>query len=120
VIPEAAPSVFFDDCTPQDARSATARLVPEALGPRRTPASLTPERFGSVDRVYVETTNDRALRVELQRRMRERLPCREVVAIASGHSPFLSMPAALADILLVWANGAERTANDVPRKEVRR
>jgi pimeloyl-ACP methyl ester carboxylesterase len=101
---EAAPLVFYDDCTPEDARSATARLVPEALAPRRTPAALTEERFGVVPRVYIETTNDRALSLPLQRRMHAALPCREVVAIDSGHSPFLSMPEALARQLLAWGD----------------
>ena len=111
VRPEAAPLVFYDDCSPEDARWATALLVPEALGPRRTPAALTEERFGSVPRVYVETTNDRALTVSLQRRMHSALPCREVVAIASGHSPFLSMPETLAERLLAWATTRPETAD---------
>jgi pimeloyl-ACP methyl ester carboxylesterase len=102
VRPEAAPLVFYDDCSPEDSRWATARLVPEALAPRRTPAVLSRGRFGAVPRVYVETTNDRALAVSLQRRMHAALPCREVATIASGHSPFLSAPAALAELLLTW------------------
>lgn len=109
VRPEAAPLVFYDDCSPEDARWATARLVPEALAPRRTPAVLTEERYGSVPRVYVETTNDRALAVSLQRRMHAALPCREVVALASGHSPFLSMPTTLAERLLGWVEESGTT-----------
>ena len=111
VRPEAAPLVFYDDCSPEDARWATERLVPEALAPRRSPALLTEQRFGSVPRVYVETTNDRALAVSLQRRMHAALPCREVVAIASGHSPFLSIPATLAERLLAWADDTTRKAD---------
>ena len=110
VRPEAAPLVFYDDCTPEDARWAAARLVPEALAPRRTPAVLTEERSGSIPRVYVETTNDRALAVSLQRRMHSALPCREVVSIASGHSPFLSMPETLAERLLAWGDDTTGTA----------
>jgi pimeloyl-ACP methyl ester carboxylesterase len=111
VRPEAAPLVFYDDCSPEDARWATALLVPEALVPRQTHAVLTEERFGSVPRVYVETTNDRALAVSLQRRMHSALPCREVVAIASGHSPFLSMPETLAERLLAWGDDTTEPAD---------
>jgi pimeloyl-ACP methyl ester carboxylesterase len=111
VQPEAARFVFYADCSPEDARWATARLVPEALAPRRTPALLTEERFGSVPRVYVETSNDRALAVSLQHRMHAALPCREVVALASSHSPFLSMPATLAERLLSWADDTTGTAD---------
>jgi pimeloyl-ACP methyl ester carboxylesterase len=109
VLREAAPIVFYDDCSAEDARWATAQLVPEALAPRRTPARLTDERFGSVPRAYVETTNDRALAIGLQRRMHAALPCREVVAIASGHSPFLAVPEILAGRLLALGDdGTER------------
>jgi hypothetical protein len=97
---EVAADVFYDDCPPEVAEDAVARLVPEAVAPRRTPAELTDDRYGRVPRVYVETVNDRALPVALQRRMYAALPCREVVSIASGHSPFLSMPERLADRLL--------------------
>lgn len=111
VRPEAARAVFYGDCSLEDARWATARLVPEALAPRRTPALLTEQRYGSVPRVYVETVNDRALDVSLQHRMHAALPCREVVALASSHSPFLSMPATLAEQLLAWADDPTRTAD---------
>jgi pimeloyl-ACP methyl ester carboxylesterase len=104
VRPEAAPLVFYDDCSPQEAQWATALLVPEALAPRRTPAALTEDRFGGVPRVYVETTNDRALAVALQRRMQAALPCREVARLRSGHSPFLSMPGTLAERLIAWGD----------------
>lgn len=110
VVPEAASAVFYDDCTPRDAARATSLLVPEALGPRRRPAAVTEERFGRVPRVYVETLGDRALDLDLQRRMHGALPCREVVGIPSGHSPFLSMPEALAERLLAWGDGGQATA----------
>lgn len=101
VRPEAAREVFYQDCSPEDAQRATARLVPEALGPRRTPAQLTEERFGRVPRVYVETLEDRALPPSLQRKMYEALPCRAIVSLPSGHSPFLSIPDVLVERLLV-------------------
>jgi hypothetical protein len=67
-------------------------------------ADVTDERFGRVPRVYVEALNDRALAISLQRRMHEALPCREVVSLTSGHSPFLSMPRPLAERLLAWGD----------------
>lgn len=105
---DAARAVFYDDCSAEDAERATGRLVPEALAPRRAPADITAGRFGRVPRVYVETVNDRALVVALQRRMHGSLPCRDVIRLPSGHSPFLSMPEALAERLLAVSdeNGA--------------
>jgi pimeloyl-ACP methyl ester carboxylesterase len=103
VLPEAARETFYQDCSLEDANMATARLVPEALAPRREPASVTEERFGRVPRVYVETMEDRGLQIGLQRRMQAALPCREVISLDSGHSPFLSMPGKLADHLIELA-----------------
>jgi len=100
VRPDAARQAFYGDCSAEDADRATARLVPEALAPRRTPASVSPERFGRVPRVYLETVEDQALPLAVQRRMQAALPCREVVSLASGHSPFLSIPATLAEQLV--------------------
>lgn len=100
VRPDQAREVFYDDCSVEDADRATALLVPEALAPRRTPAEVTEGRFGSVPRDYLETVNDRALPVALQRRMHAALPCRRVVSLESGHSPFFSMPGTLAERLM--------------------
>ena len=96
----AAAEVFYADCSPRDATRAIARLVPEALAPRRTPASLSDAAFGSVRRAYLETLHDRAIPIGLQRSMQADLPCDEVVSLPSGHSPFLSMPYRLAETLL--------------------
>jgi hypothetical protein len=61
---------------------------------------LSDAGFGSVRRAYVETLDDRALSIGLQRQMQADLPCEEVVSLPSGHSPFLSMPGRLAETLL--------------------
>lgn len=95
----AAAEVFYADCSLWDATRAIARLVPEALAPRRTQASLS-DAFGSVRRAYVETLDDRAMPIGLQRSMQADLPCDEVMSLPSGHSPFLSMPDRLAETLL--------------------
>ncbi len=109
VRPDAARDVFYQDCLTEDADRATALLVPEALTPRVTPAELSADRFGRVPRVYMETLNDRALLPELQRRMQAALPCREVVSLESGHSPFLSMPRTLARRFVDVATSIEGT-----------
>lgn len=97
---DVARAVLYPDCSTADASWAIERLVPEALEPRLKPASLSDARFGSVARTYVETIHDRALSITLQREMQAALPCEEVVSLASGHSPFLSMPGELAETLL--------------------
>jgi pimeloyl-ACP methyl ester carboxylesterase len=82
--------LFYGECTEDDARRATAMLVPEPLAPPTTPLRTTSERFGRVPRVYVECLRDRALSLDLQRRMQAALPCARTIALDTDHSPFLS------------------------------
>jgi pimeloyl-ACP methyl ester carboxylesterase len=116
VRPEAAREAFYHDCSEEDADRATANLVPEALEPRLTPMRVSAGRFGSVPRVYVETTEDRALPIAIQRRMHEALPCAAIAPIASGHSPFLSMPDALAEQLVLLSRAYVADEAPAPRR----
>jgi pimeloyl-ACP methyl ester carboxylesterase len=88
--------LFFHDCTPDDQRMATSKLTPQALAPMSTEVVLTPERFGSIQRTYIECTDDRAISIELQRDMHATSGVHEVRSLDASHSPFLSMPDALA------------------------
>jgi pimeloyl-ACP methyl ester carboxylesterase len=116
VRPEAAREAFYHDCSEEDADRATANLVPEALEPRRTPMRVSAGRFGSVPRAYVETTDDRALPLAIQRRMHGALPCAAVAPIASGHSPFLSMPDALVEQLVLLTRAYVADETPAPRR----
>jgi pimeloyl-ACP methyl ester carboxylesterase len=77
-----------------------ARLVAEPHGPRAAPLRLTPERFGSLPRTYVECTQDRTIPIASQRRMQALVPGAHVVTLPADHSPFFSMPDRLADALI--------------------
>jgi hypothetical protein len=50
---------------------------------------LTEDRFGSVPRWYIECTHDNAVRINLQRLMVKKTPCK-VITMECGHSPFFS------------------------------
>lgn len=95
-----ADEVFYHDCAEADAAFARSRLRPEPAAPRSVPVDLSEENYGSIPRVYVECTEDRALPVAFQRSMHEAVGCDEVYAIDSGHAPFLSVPDELAATLL--------------------
>ena len=97
--PEAAERVFYQDCAPADRAEAASRLVPEPVLPLNTPLALTDARYGSVPRHYIACTLDEAIPLVQQRAMLDRLPCASVTTLESGHSPFLSMPDRLADVL---------------------
>jgi pimeloyl-ACP methyl ester carboxylesterase len=91
--------LFFHDCSDADAAAAVAQLTAQALAPLAEPLQLTEERFGSIPRVYVECTDDRAICIEMQRQMITARGCDQIVSMDTSHSPFLSAPAELADHL---------------------
>jgi pimeloyl-ACP methyl ester carboxylesterase len=91
---------FYGRCSDDDFALAQSLLRPEPLAPLATPVRTSAARFGSVPRVYVECTDDRAITHEAQRRMQSALPCRERVTLDSDHSPFFCRPDDLAGVLL--------------------
>ena len=94
---------FYGECSAEDAEWGTAHRVPESLVAIGAHVHLTEERAGSVPRVYVECTRDRALTIDQQRRMWAARPCVQVLALESDHSPFLCVPDELAGHLLAFA-----------------
>lgn len=101
VITGTDPGAVFAQLSPPDlVAAAMARLVAEPHGPRSTTLQLTPERWGSLPRTYVECTADRTIPITSQRRMIAMSPGADVVTLDADHSPFLSRPAQLAQALL--------------------
>lgn len=94
-------AIFCGDCSPADlARTQREFHQREPLKPAGTPVAVSAERYGRVPKVYVKTLSDRAISPQMQQLMLDRTPVQRVVSIDSGHSPFLSQPAALAQALL--------------------
>jgi pimeloyl-ACP methyl ester carboxylesterase len=95
--PALAPAAFYQDCAPDLAQWATARLCPQPVTPQQTP--LWPKASATLPRHYITCDNDQTIPPDYQRQMAARLPeaCRH--RLPSGHSPFLSMPDRLADLL---------------------
>jgi pimeloyl-ACP methyl ester carboxylesterase len=60
---------------------------------------LTSQHYGAVPRFYVEGLRDNAVSIAYQRAMTGRTPCERVFSLDCDHSPFLSAPEALAEIL---------------------
>jgi pimeloyl-ACP methyl ester carboxylesterase len=98
--PERAQEVFYADCSEADVAFAVERLCPQPLGVRGFEVRLSAQRFGSVARDYIECSQDRAIEVGDQRGQHQRSPCRSVYKLDSSHSPFFSMPEALARLLV--------------------
>jgi pimeloyl-ACP methyl ester carboxylesterase len=96
---EAFQEVFCADCSAEDLAWAQRQLVPESIRTAFGRVPLSRERFGTVPTSYVRCANDRALTLAQQQRMLEAIACQRVMTLPSSHSPFLSMPQALAQAL---------------------
>jgi pimeloyl-ACP methyl ester carboxylesterase len=88
-------ALFYGDCAPEVAAGAIARLRPQnpatALRPLRAAA------WRSVPSTYVVCERDRAIPPALQERWARRAS--RVVRLDAAHSPFLSRPGAVVDVL---------------------
>jgi len=104
VRPETAPDFLYTDCPLEIQRDATAALIPQPVRPLLSSVEITPARFGSVPKAFVECTNDQALPIALQRRMQRFSNFDQVKSLEAAHSPFLSMPQETADVLEELAN----------------
>ena len=105
VPPEEAAAIFFNDCPRDVAMEAAMKLTSQAEGARAIPPELTPERFGTLPRLYVEATDDRSVVLLAQRRMQELVPGAKVRSLPAGHAPQLSKPALLAEALIPFLVG---------------
>lgn len=103
--PALAPSAFYHDCSPADVERALALLRPQ--GGQTFSQPVTDVAWTSVPSTYLVCGADRAVPPSLQREMAGRLPVGTAVVELpdSSHSPFLSRPAELTELLVGVATG---------------
>jgi pimeloyl-ACP methyl ester carboxylesterase len=96
---------FYNDVEPDLADAATALITPDApAGIAGQAVTVTPERFGAVAHTYVVCTRDNAVRPALQCLTVTEIDAvsthaTTVVELDASHSPFLSTPEQLGDII---------------------
>lgn len=91
--------LFYHLCKAEDQKLAFSRLQKEPARPFRDPIQLTAEKFGKVQKKYIECKEDKSLHHKDQKRMHSKHGC-HVIQIKADHSPFLSAPYALAKALI--------------------
>jgi pimeloyl-ACP methyl ester carboxylesterase len=92
--------VFGADTSAADQQFLVNTHKAEAVPPLGSPVQLTAANFGSVPRMYVHTTQDKAVSYKLQKAMLAYAGgAAKVVEINSSHVPMLSQPKALADAI---------------------
>lgn len=97
---------FYADVSQADYEAMANLLTPDVpVAAFATPIATTPDRWGSVPRHYIRCLEDRAIRPALQQRFIDEadafVPGNRTVVheLACSHSPFLSQPEALAELL---------------------
>lgn len=91
---------FYGDAREADFAFVRERVRTQSLAPFRAPVRVSGARFGSVPRTYIHCTGDRAIGPEAQARMVDAWPGTEIRKLDSGHSPFLTVPEKLAEVLI--------------------
>jgi pimeloyl-ACP methyl ester carboxylesterase len=98
-----AAEVFYNACSAAEADWAKVQLTPQRTKVYADKLQLTPERYGQVKRYYVRGANDHAVSPLYQEAMLKNMDCEKVFMLDGDHSPFLSAPAKLAEIILAVA-----------------
>jgi pimeloyl-ACP methyl ester carboxylesterase len=93
---EAAPGIFYNDCTPEDVAWAVGRVRSQYMGGKGPEPSR--QAWRQRPTTYVVCTADQAISADAQRAMAARAG--DVVELDAGHSPFVSQPQLLADVLI--------------------
>ena len=88
--------LFYNRCPPAVAAEAIRNLAPQSLASFEQ--SVQDAAWRDIPSSYVVCTDDRAIPPHVQRRMAARATT--TTSIDSDHSPFLSMPDRLADLLV--------------------
>jgi pimeloyl-ACP methyl ester carboxylesterase len=103
---------FYTDLSAEQAEPFLNLLVPDQpLGFIAEPVTVTSDRWGSVPRTYIFTSQDQSIAPAVQHIMVDdadalhpQRPFRRVV-IDSSHSPFASQPQRLADLIIGASSG---------------
>jgi pimeloyl-ACP methyl ester carboxylesterase len=96
--PDRATAALYQDCTDEVASWAVSNLTTQTLASLRSPRSSFDV---AVTSYYVRCSLDHAVDPTLQEVMAGR--CSEMATMESGHSPMLSQPIALCDLILASA-----------------
>ena len=97
---EAVRELFLHDADEKNLVKALPKFaIKQATQPFMAPAKLSEANFGSVSKHYIRASLDRILPLPLQDQMISNWKVDKVSTLASGHSPEISMPNELAELI---------------------
>lgn len=102
VDPDCGRTLLFADCDEPTVEAAFNRLRPQARYPSTLSFSLS--EFPAVSCTYVVCSEDRMINPDWSKRIAPNRLSADVIELPGSHSPFLSRPSALADVLLASAS----------------
>ena len=97
---EAAVEIFAADGSKSVKKQFSNGVQPDPLAPFATPVKLTDQNFGATEKVYIYTKNDHAIGYTKQLAMAKIGKVKTEYTLSSSHTPFLSMPEKVANILI--------------------
>ena len=91
--------LFYNRCPATLRDEIPAAFPRQATLPLAGKVSLTEDRFGRVPKSYICCLDDQVIPIRSQRLMLKKQPCDEMIQLDADHSPFLSCPDTLAQVL---------------------
>lgn len=91
---------MLNESSEEDLKIFKQNIRPQPVQPFKDKVTLTSERFGSVPSVYIETTNDQSIPIDLQRRMHATRPFERIYTLDADHFPFYSRNKEIVDLLV--------------------
>jgi pimeloyl-ACP methyl ester carboxylesterase len=101
--------VFYNTTSEALCARAAGLLGAEPMMSFTSKVNVSAARYGRVKRAYIECSEDNAIPIELQRKMREALACNPVVTLDTDHSPFFSASEALCRALIEIEAASRKT-----------
>ncbi|APJ09928.1 alpha/beta fold hydrolase [Bacillus safensis] len=91
---------MLNESSEEDLRLFKRNIRPQPVQPFEDKVSLTNIRFGHVPSVYIETTKDRSIPIDLQRQMYATRSFERIYTLDADHFPFYSRKKELVGCLL--------------------
>lgn len=91
---------FYSGATPRQLSWAEDRIQLQNIEPFTHKFTLSEARFGGVSKTAIICTEDRAISPDHQKWMATRAACDPIIELEADHSPFVTNPDALSEILI--------------------